>query len=132
MPTHGPGARRNDAVATKTTRHGDLAAESGFVGVAFKTQAINPYTNPTSAAAREIASGETFVQMLGGMVEVRGGQITGGIAAAPVGTLLYIDPATNTVHPGSAAGRLPVGRVDRVDSARSVVRVNLNERFAAA
>jgi hypothetical protein len=127
MPYEGNEGRR-EAVATKVVQHGAPVTEDGFVGTASKATQINRFVDPSSANIRRIEIGERFVMQMGHVCEVLAANITGGLAAAPVGTLLHITTATNVVTPTSGAGTVPYGRVDAVLTATGRVRVNLNEK----
>lgn len=127
MPYEGLG-RRHAAVATKAVNHGDPTIENGFPGVAFKQQQLGAFVDPTSTAARQIAVGESFVIQFGGVHEVAGALIPGGVAAAPVGTPIYITDADNTLVLAAGAGISKFGRVESVDTTRSVVHVNAEAR----
>lgn len=129
MPYQAPGLRKQ-AVATKIVLHGDPVVELGFAGSAFKTNQLGAFVAPTTAAVRQIAIGEPFIIELGGILEVPAAKIVGGLAAAPEGTALYIVNADNMVTPtaGAAGTSTKYGRVDSVDAARGIARVNTNTK----
>lgn len=126
MPYNAPGLRKR-AVATKIVSHGDPVVELGFAGVAFKTNQLNAFVSPTAAAVRSIAVAEPFIIQLGGVVEVAAAKITGGLAAVPEGTAVYIVPADNLIT-AVATANTKFGRVDSVDTARGVARINTNAK----
>jgi hypothetical protein len=129
MPYEGKGARHVVATADKACVHGQIVSEDGFVGRAFKSSQPNRFVTP--AAADDIAIGEEFVLMLGGVMEA---PASGNLAAAAVGNDVYINSANNTLGlaaqgiTGAAlnAGWLPVGKVTEIDVSRNpdVVRIN--------
>lgn len=129
MPYQGPGLRQ-EATATKVVNHGDPVVENNFSGSAFKTAQLGTFVAPNAAAVRQIAIGEKFVIELGGMQEVPFAKIVGGAAAAPLGTPLYIVKADNNVTPaaGTVGTTVKFGVVAEVITARSVIRVNTNEK----
>lgn len=124
MPYSGNQHRR-EAVAVRTIVHGAPCIVDNFPGIASKAQQLTRYVDPNTAAARTIAVGERFVQQLGTEAEVIGANIDGGVAAATLGTLLYIIPTTDRLTT-TATGNVAFGRVTEVRTDR--VRVNLNVR----
>lgn len=128
MPAQGPGLRKNEVTATKAVLHGDPVIEGNVPGIAFKNKQLDAYVDPSATAARQIAIGEVFTIMIGGVVEVRAAVITGGLAAAPAGTRLWIDPTDNTLEPAVNEDGVKFGVVHSVDTARGIAHVNTNLR----
>lgn len=127
MPYEGLGARHS-TVATKAVTHGRPCVEDGFPGIAAKNSQLDRFVNPATAAATQVIVGESFMIQLGGIHEVRGTDIPGGIAAAPKGTPIYITTATNAIVLAAGAGIVKYGRVTEVVAARDIVRVNADAR----
>lgn len=127
MPYEGVGAR-HDAVATKIVKHGNPCVENGFPGTAAKNAQLDRFVRPGSAEATDVAVGEPFVIQLGGVHEVSGAQIPGGVAAAPVGTPIFITTATNAIVLAAGVGIEKFGRVTEVIASRNIVRVNADAR----
>lgn len=132
MPYEGLGARHT-TVATKACKHGQIVAEDGFCGEAFKVAQIGRFVDPTSATIQDIAIGEPMEIQLNGVHEAAA---SGNLAAAAVGNDVYINTANNTLGLAAQgittgnlnAGWLPVGKVTEVDTSRTpaVVRINGN------
>lgn len=131
MPYEGLGARHTVDNALKACTHGQIVEEDGFVGSAFKTVQPDRFVRPVDAD--DIAVGEDFEIQLGGIHEA---PASGNLAAAAVGTDIYINSANNTLGvaaQGVAAGALvagwrKVGKVTEVDTSRNpdVLRINSN------
>lgn len=131
MPYEGNSARHS-AVATKAVTHGDPSVENGFPGIAAKTLQLDRFVRPSSVEATRVAVGESFEIQLPGIHEVRGALIPGGIAAAPVGTAIWIINETNGLQlsgtPATGQTVTKFGRVTEVVAARDLVRVNADAR----
>lgn len=117
--------------------HGVICEENGFIGTAFKTAQLGRFDNPTALASTQVQVGEPFEIQLGGVHEaVR----TGNLAAADVGTDIYIQVSNNTLcvaaqalatagaGPALNAGFKKVGKVTARDVTRTpqVLRINAN------
>lgn len=134
MPYEGL-AVRHAAVATKATVHGAPCIEDGFPGVAFKNTQLNAYVDPSLAAATQIVVGESFAIQFGGMHEIAAAKFPGGTLPAR-GTAIYITLADNSLVLAATAvasglvqaGYSKFGRIDRLDTARSVAYVNAEAR----
>lgn len=125
MPYSGPGARVR-AIATKAVNHGQTVIENGIPGIAAKSTQLGPFVDPATAAATQIAIGEEFIIMVGGVAEVPYARWSVG-GPPTVGMATYIVPADNTLSNAAAAGvNKRYGLVQEVDAARSVARVNTN------
>lgn len=123
MPEQGPGARHT-AVATKQCTHGQIVEEKGFVGTAFKVKQMPVHTAPGAAALSTIEIGEVFEIEIGG---VQVAPVSGSLASAAIGDLIYIVPATNALkRTGAAEDDLPVGVVSEIDTIPSVDRAKIN------
>jgi hypothetical protein len=130
MPYEGPG-RRHDAVATKDCVHGQIVVENNVVGTAFKNEQLSRWVNPADVDTNgrlltqliDASANEDFTIMVGGIHEA---PRTGTLNAVDVGGKVWIDPADNSLEVAVAAGRLPVGVVTEVDTARDVVLINSN------
>ena len=138
MPYEGVAARHTvlGSPAHKACKHGQIVSEDGFVGSAFKTAPIGRFVDPTSAGIQDIATTEAFDIHIGGILEA---PASGNLAAAAVGTEVFINTANNTlgvaaqaITTGSLnAGWRPVGIVDEVDATRTpaVLRINAEVAF---
>jgi hypothetical protein len=132
MPYEGLGARHT-TVATKVCKHGQVVAEDGFVGSAFKVTQISRFVDPTGATIQDIQIGEPVEIQLNGVHEA---PASGNLAAAAVGNDVYINTANNTLGLAAQgittgnlnAGWLPVGKITEIDNTRSpaVCRINGN------
>lgn len=127
MPGQGPGLRKNRATATKTVLHGDPVIEGNIPGLAFKNAPLTPFTDPSTPTSKTITVGEVFTIQFGGQVFIRTAVITGGLAAVPEGTRVYIVAADNSVT-ATAGTNVKFGVVDKVDTVRDGVYVNTNAR----
>lgn len=131
MPYEAPGARHSVDAAVKACVHGQIVEEDGFVGSAFKVAQPDRFVRP--ADADDIAVGEDLEIQLGGIAET---PATGNLAAAVVGTDIYIRVADNVLGvaaQGITAGALTagwrkVGKVTEIDLSRNpdVLRINTN------
>lgn len=130
MPYEGLGTRHTVA-ATKVCKHGQIVAEQGFVGAAFKTQQIGRFVDPQGATIQDIQVAESMEIQLGGIHEA---PLSGNLVAAPVGVAVYINTANNTLGVAAQAlttgnlnaGWAVVGRITEIDTTRSpgVARIN--------
>lgn len=131
MPYEGRG-ERHTATATKVSSHGQIVAEDGIVGSAFKVSQLSRFVDPTTVAATQIAIGEDFEMEI---LHIGEAPASGNLAAAAKGSQVYINTANNTLGLAAqalaagnlSAGWLPVGIVTEVDNVRSpaVLRINL-------
>lgn len=112
---------RIDRVATKTTQHGTPCVEGKMVGFANKIKQAGRYDAPTATSIKEIAIGEKFEMMCGGVHELVVGNGTASVpAATAAGDRLFIKPADNVVvRTTGATGDYPLGVVVSIDSTRT-------------
>lgn len=140
MPYQAPGARHTVPAATKACVHGQIVTEDGFVGAAFKSEQVDRWTRPGTAAgqAQHIPVGQEFELMLGGILEA---PASGDLADAVVGTDVYITIADNVLTDAAVAlttgtieaGYRKVGKVTEIDVSRTpdVLRINANGEAVA-
>lgn len=138
MPYSGPG-KRLDAVGGngRTITHGKPAVWNTIPGIAFKTQQLDAFTDPSVAGATQIAATETFLLDVQGIHEVvRAGTLaTADVGAAAV-SHIYIHStddglglAADALSTGNlSANWFPFGVVIERDTSRSpqVLRVDMS------
>lgn len=123
--------KRVERVAVRVFQSGAPVVVNGVPGFGVKATGIGRYVDPTTSAATEVEVGEHFTHFVKGCHPIA---LAGGIAAAVVGSKLWIDPDDDTVrlHADRTAGDLPLGVVDEIDAARTpdVAYVNMEELHA--
>jgi len=125
----GPG-ERVEVTAVRVLESGAPCVVDNLVGFGAKVQERPRYTDPTSAAATQIAVGELFTLFVTGIHEL---PLEGAVAAGAVGDLVFIDPSDDSLAlDAGATGDLPLGVIVEVDASRTpdVGRVNLNQLAA--
>jgi len=129
MPYNRPGVIQY-AVATKSVDHGLPVVELGIVGVAVKQ--VKPGSGlGAGAPQRNIAITEPFAIITKGVVQVPN---TGaGVAAATVGTPIYIIPASNLLT-ATASGNTKFGMLIEKAGTRGtptgLCRIDLDKKDA--
>lgn len=124
-----PGARV-EKVAVRAFETGSAVVVDNQVGFGVKVKQLDRFTAPTADEATEVAIGETFTLFVKGVHEL---EISGALAGAEEGDLIYIDPDDDSLALDTGAvGDLPLGVIQQIDTSRTpdVARVNIDTLHA--
>jgi len=113
----------------KACVHGDLVAEEGFVGVAFKQQTPSAETGRWDRS--KIAAGEQGILLIDRVCEA---PAAGALSGVSKGALVYVDPSDNSLATEAAEGLLVAGKVASLPGERGTpadkVRINLRQKVS--